>query len=345
MAISSGFSTQSVENILSKVTEEAILAYYFGVMAVPTRINAPYRKDTKPSVGIYRSKNNGRIQFRDFATGEAGGIIDLLQKTLNLDFKHTLERISKDATRMKSRAETRNSIVANGSSHTSSTSDIQVKTREWKKHDLDYWDSYGISLPWLKFGDIYPVSRIFFCKEDGSVRSCPADKYAYCYVERKGGKVTLKVYQPYSSTNKWINKHDSSVWDLWTKIPGTGENLIITSSRKDALCIWENTGIPAVSLQGEGYIPKEHVIAQLKNRFNNIFVLYDNDYASSENHGRIDGKKLCDKFGLLQIEIPEKYKSKDTSDLAKNHGRAKVKEVILCLINEKLQQYNLTQPF
>lgn len=344
MSFSSGFSSQSVDSILNKVSEEAIMSYYFGVTSIPERINAPYRKDTKPSVGIYRGKG-GRIQFRDFATGESGGVIDLVEKTFNLDFKHALEKISKDADKMISRAGTRILSTPKNSSHTSSTSDIKVKVRDWKKYDLEYWESYGISLPWLKFGDIYPVSRIFSYKEDGLVKSFPAEKYAYCYVERKDDKITLKVYQPYSETNKWINKHDSSVWDLWTKIPETGENLIITSSRKDALCIWENTGIPSVSLQGEGYLPKEHVINQLKHRFENIFVLYDNDYAAKENHGRIDGKKLCEKFGLLQIEIPEKYKSKDTSDLAKNHGRLKVKEVILSLIKEKLEKQSLIQPF
>ena len=36
-----------------------------------------------------------------------------------------------------------------------STSNLQVKTREWTSYDLEYWKSYGISKEWLQFGNIY----------------------------------------------------------------------------------------------------------------------------------------------------------------------------------------------
>ncbi|MBQ1960440.1 MAG: hypothetical protein II349_02840, partial [Akkermansia sp.] len=58
------------------------------------------------------------------------------------------------------------------------------------------------------------------------------------------------------------------------------------------LCIWSNTSIPAISLQGEGYIPKEHVVQQLKDRFEIVYVLYDNDFNSDINNGRIFGEVL-----------------------------------------------------
>ena len=61
---------------------------------------------------------------------------------------------------------------------------------------------------------------------------------------------------------------------MWTKIPEKGENLVITSSRKDALTIIENCQIPTLSLQGEGYIPKEKVINILKERYKKYFLYY-----------------------------------------------------------------------
>ena len=85
--------------------------------------------------------------------------------------------------------------------------------------------------------------------------------------------------------------------------------------------------------EAEGYIPKESVINELKSRFTDIYILYDNDFQSEENHGRIYGKHLSTLFGLKQIEIPDKYKSKDPSDLCKNYGREVVKTVILTLLN------------
>lgn len=334
MAVSSGFSITSFDEILTKVKGEDILAYYLGITEIPCKIQAPYRVDNKPSVGIYMGKS-GNVQFMDFATKECGGVADLLTKVWNLDFKHTVERIAKDLDKIKPSTEIKNVSGTHSTSvHHITNSTIEVKIREWRKYDLEYWETYGISLPWLKFGDVFPISQIFLTK-NGVTNVFPAEKYAYAYVERKDGNVSLKIYQPFSSTKKWMNKHDASVWDLWTKLPETGDKLIITSSRKDALCIWENTGIPSVSLQGEGYVPKEQVVQELKNRFTNVYILYDNDFQAEENHGRIFGADLAQKFGLIQIEIPTYLHSKDTSDLCKNFGRQKVNEVVLALINSE----------
>lgn len=324
----------NLDDVLLEVPEAKLLSYYFGVNSIPCRIQAPYRKDNKPSVGIYIGKNN-KIQFIDFATRESGGILDLLEKSWHLDFKHTINRIIKDLPKFSKEAEIRTSIsTTNSSIHIHSNSEIKVKFREWRNYDIEYWESYGISLPWLEFGDIHPISRIFYISNDKSY-DFPAEKYAYAYIERKDGVITMKIYQPFSTTKKWLNKHDSSVWDLWTKLPNGGEKLIITSSRKDALCIWENTGIPSTSMQGEGYIPKEHIIQELKDRFANIYILYDNDFQSEENHGRKFAKDLAERFNLKQIEIPDRFRCKDTSDLCKKFGREYVYDVIWNLVTPK----------
>ena len=336
MAVSIGFTTVSLQEILSKVSQLDIAGFYFGITHIPCLINAPYRSDKKPSLSLFAGTDN-QVLFKDFATNEVGDIFTLLKKTWNISFRGVLGRIARDLPRFKedSVKSRKPRIYSTTLGHDSSIT-LKCKIREWRDYDLEYWESYGISLPWLKFGEVYPISQIIYIKED-STKVIPAEKLAYAYVERKDNKTTLKIYQPLSTSFKWMNKHDSSVWDLWTKIPGKGECLIITSSRKDALCIWENTGIPSISLQGEGYIPKEHVVNQLKERFNHIFILYDNDFSSEVNHGRLFGEQLADRFGLIQIEIPEKYKSKDTSDLAKNYGRETVNKVILSLVKEELQ--------
>ena len=207
--------------------------------------------------------------------------------------------------------------------------------REWREWDFEYWESYGVPKNWLLHADIYPISYIFIISETGYIRTVIADKYAYTFVERKDGIVSEKVYQPYNKEGfKWRSGHDSSVWDLWTRLPKTGESVIITSSRKDALCIWAQTGIPSVSLQSEGMKIKPQVIQELKDRFNKVFVLYDNDMHGEKNVGRIDGKKIADEFNVIQIEIPSIYGCKDTSDLYNKYKGNIVKEVIYKLIKE-----------
>lgn len=328
-------SSASLEDVYLKTDERSILHYYLGISSLPCVMQSPLREDNRPSFGVYISPTNSRIYWKDFSTHESGGVIDLMSKIWNLDFNSTIQKIYKDIPNFSADSNIDCTIDKHHSNKIvySSVVDLKCKVRPWKKYDLDYWDSQGVSLPWLKFGDIYPISHIIIIRPD-STAVIPAEKYAYAYVERKDGKVSLKIYQPFSKTHKWSNKHDSSVWDLWTQLPEKGDNLIITSSRKDALCIWENTGIPSCSLQAESYLPKEHVVEELKERFKNIYVLYDNDFQAKENHGRLLGKSMANQFGLKQIEIPNEYLSKDTSDLCKNHGREVVYSVILKLINK-----------
>ena len=334
MNIGRCYSTLSPKELYEKFPEETLWNKYFGVTSIPAKISAPYRSDINPSLSVFYTNAN-KIKFKDFGTNIGGDILTLLSLTWNTSIQETIDRIVKNSSKG-------GTIIKTTSKHTTvhntPLSDIQVKVREWRDYDIEYWESYGISLEWLKFGDVYPISKIFFVRKDGTMKSFPAEKYAYCYLERKDDIITLKIYQPFSETNKWMSKHNASIWDLWTKLPPSGDKLIITSSRKDALCLWENTGIPSVALQGEGYIPKKHVVEQLKHRFKTVYILYDNDYKSDENYGRQDGQKLAEMFGLKQIEIPKTFQAKDPSDLVKTHGRNCLKELIKTLTDENFTE-------
>lgn len=324
--VARGSDSTSIEKVNDLYSDFDIAHKYLGITCVPEVINSPLRQDNNPSLGLFINNRTNSLWFKDFGSGEKGSLYDLLAKMWNVSKDKVYERILKDMP-VPALIRKRGAKV-----YRKSAGKIEVRVREWRDYDIAYWDSYGVSLPWLKFGEIYPISHIIITK-NGHSYPIPAEKYAYVYVERKDGIVSFKIYQPYSKEYKWMSKHDSSVWDLWTKIPEKGDKLIITSSRKDALAIWSNTGIPALSLQGEGYIPKEHVVQQLKDRYNKVYVLYDDDFQSEENHGRMYGKMIAERFNVTQIEIPEKWESKDPSDLVKNHGREVLREVIYELVN------------
>lgn len=324
--VARGSDSTSIEKVNDLYSDFDIAHKYLGITCVPEVINSPLRQDNNPSLGLFINNRTNSLWFKDFGSGEKGSLYDLLAKMWNVSKDKVYERILKDMP-VPALIRKRGAKV-----YRKSAGKIEVRVREWRDYDIAYWDSYGVSLPWLKFGEIYPISHIIITK-NGHSYPIPAEKYAYVYVERKDGIVSFKIYQPYSKEYKWMSKHDSSVWDLWTKIPEKGDKLIITSSRKDALAIWSNTGIPALSLQGEGYIPKKHVVQQLKDRYNKVYVLYDDDFQSEENHGRMYGKMIAERFNVTQIEIPEKWESKDPSDLVKNHGREVLREVIYELVN------------
>lgn len=314
-----------LDDILNKVSEVDILNHYLGISTLPILINSPFRQDKNPSVSVFINRNNNVI-FKDFGTHKSYNLWSFLEDYWCCSYEEVLNRLNKDLNNIKNIKGTLK--VTHYKQYIHKSSKLEVTIREWREHDLQYWESYGINLEWLKFGRVYPISHIFI-----NNNRFPAEKYAYVYVEKKDGNITMKVYQPFSDRMKWLSKHDNSVWDLWDRLPEKGNKLIITSSRKDALCIWANTGIPAISLQGEGYIPKEHVVQQLKDRFEIVYVLYDNDFNSDINNGRNFGKVLSGKFNLRQIEIPTEWKSKDTSDLCFNWGKLIVKQVIEELTN------------
>lgn len=322
-----------IRDALDKIPEADILYFYLGVTHLPTVICSPLRKDTHPSLGLQYS-NKGHIIFKDFATGEKGSLFDLLIKILNVSPNELIENIKANLIDNPSPTVITPLIEASKfKNHRKSlVKEIQVKTREWKPWDKEYWQSYGVSKKFLRFSRTFPISHIFLYREDGSVNSYPAEKYAYAYLENKDNKSTLKIYQPFSTSQKWINKHTSDIWDLWEQLPAKDKYLIITSSRKDAMCIWCNTGIPSVCLQAESYLPKESVINELKERFEKIFILYDNDFGKEINHGREFGKALSNAFKIPQIELPEELGAKDSSDLFKLHGRSVLRKTIYKLI-------------
>lgn len=325
-----------LETIINSVSEFDIVAHYFNVVNIPCFIKSPLRKDNKPSFGFnYNGKN---IRWKDMATGERGGIYDLLSKLWGLKYNEVLYKIYKDIYE-GNKGNKEIHINSADSCRTAKVnyadSTINVKRREWEQHDLEYWREFGITKEWLEFADIYPISHKIVTK-NGRTYTFAAEKYAYAYVEFKEGKTTIKIYQPLvkDKSKKWFNKHDRSVISLWTKIPKEGKAVCICSSVKDALCLWSNTGLPAIATQGEGYTMSDTAIAELKRRFENIFVLFDNDEA-----GIKDGIILSEATGFTDVILPQFEGGKDVSDLYKIKGKEFFLKTIKKLFTNYLKQY------
>lgn len=208
---------------------------------------------------------------------------------------------------------------------------INIKSRKWNKKDILFWNKFGVSIKTLIKYNVYPVDLLFL---GNNLHIFKMYKPTYAFKETKDNKISFKIYQPFNLEYKWINNHNDSVWQGWTQLPKKHNFLIITKSLKDVMALYTTTKLPSTSLQAESVEPKQTVINELKSRFKNIFLLYDNDFDSKENWGRKFGKHLSEKFKITQIEIPSEYKSKDYSDLIKNHGVKKAKEILKKLIYE-----------
>lgn len=325
MAINIGKPSTDLENIYSKVSDLDILHHYFGITHVPCMINSPLRRDNNPSLSFY-SKDGIEVLWTDFSTKEGGDIIHLMSKYWGESYADTVKHLWEDLPK-----------ITNISGYTQLSKKryivkktnviLKCKVREWKDYDLEFWNSFGISKKWLEYADVYPISHKIIIKNDEKF-VFSADKYAYAYVEFKDKKTTLKIYQPFNTKGfKWSNNHDRSVISLWTKVPANGLMICICASLKDALCLWANTGIPSIAVQGEGYSMSDTAIEELKRRFKHVYILFDNDEA-----GIIDGVKLAEQTGFTNIVLPRINETKDISDLYKSlENKEQFKELMINL--------------
>lgn len=320
MVIGKTSTSISVTELFEKYSEVEILKAVFpDIVSIPCKICSPFRVDNNPSFSIFMDDDN-HIRFKDFGISDCKGtLLDLLCKKWNCSFRQVFDKIlmlmsEKEQSEITIKAKQVRTLTRK---EVDELSEMKVAIRSWRKYDYEYWASYGIEQRWLRYAEIYPISHKIIIKKDKETGveheyTFTADKYAYCFVERKEGKVSLKIYQPYSKKYKWCSKMDLSVISLWTKVPEYGDRIILCSSLKDSLCISCQLHIPTICPQGEGYGMSDTAINELKRRYKKIFISYDVDAP-----GLADSKKLAEKTGFINI-IPDLKGCKDYSDYYKS---------------------------
>tara|TARA_R110002074_G_scaffold198877_2_gene366572 strand:+ start:2468 stop:3547 length:1080 start_codon:yes stop_codon:yes gene_type:complete len=354
MAFGKGKEIKRLPNssdILKHVSDLDIFEMYLG--GIPRKpISSPFREDVNPSFSLFMSKEYGKVFFKDFGTGESGDCFLFVMRLFRLSSKsETFIKIARDFNltdydldpRAHSTPPTRDvkKYVKKGNKQLNTVKfRISVTVRPWKLRDKEYWqDKYGLSKAQLDYCKIYPISHFFV-----NGLCTIAQSLAYAFVEEKDNIQTFKIYQPeVEGKGKWINNNDFSTWELWTQLPASGNVLIITSSRKDAAVIktlYSSQVITSCSLQSEGVKPKQSVVDELNSRFKHIFVMYDNDYDSKINRGRVAGAKLAESTDFIQIEIPDGCQVKDPSDYIEEFGSKTLASLILGLVNNNLDQEN-----
>ena len=326
-------TTIGKQGLLNITNECSLASYYLGINNLPCLIKSPLRTDNHPSFSLY-TRDGKSVYYRDFATGEKGSLLELLSKLWSLSYDKTIDRIYRDINYSNNNVKI--NLIKDSNTNVKKLHDVttilECKVREWKDYDIEYWNSYGITLEWLKYADVYPISHKIIIK-DGKRMVFSADKLAYTYVEFKEGKTTHKFYQPLNKEGfKWQNNHDRSVISLWTKVPEKGDIICICSSLKDALCLWSNIGIPCISIQGEGYPISQTAISELKRRFKKQIISLDGDKAGVE-----DAEKLSKLTGFPAYNTPIIGTSKDWSDIYHDYG----KEIFIKTIKETFK--NLIQ--
>lgn len=322
----------SKSEILKQYNELEIFQKYINdEINIGSNILSPLRNEKNPSFGFFIGEGN-EICFNDFLLGK-GDFIQFLRLKFGLTYFEALSKVACDFD-MQDDYICKHYEKSNNNYKSNVTKDellskytgyqLGKKSRDWNASDVLFWRQFGIGKKTLDFYNVEPIKYIFI-----GDKCFKADDYAYCFTEMKDDIETYKIYQPYNVNYKWINNHNNSVWQGWTQLPEKGRDLIITKSLKDVMSLYEITGIPSIAMQSENVFPKRHVFEQLKERFDDITLLYDNDYDSDVNWGMEFGNKFAQKYGIVDCYIDAKYESKDFSDLVKAFGKDKAKHILL----------------
>jgi hypothetical protein len=317
--------------LLRYITDIEIYQKYINEEIIPGKVMlSPLRNENTASFGFFKGENN-EICFKDFKLG-GGDCIKFVQMKFNLNYFEALSKIAIDfgmeddfIVKKIEKSKTNDIIPINRDEflHKAGTLNIKKTKREWKSYDLLYWQQYGISLKTLEIFNVEPISYFFI-----NDKIITADKHAYCFKEFKDDLETYKIYQPFNKIYKWINSHNNSIWQGWSQLPEKGDTLIITKSLKDVMAIHEITGIPSIALQCENLLPKKQVFQELINRFEDIYIFYDNDFDKENNWGQIFAQKFKESFDVYNIIIKDEYECKDFSDFVKKYGLIEAKQLI-----------------
>ena len=314
--------------ILSRFSEEQLMEYYLHIPVKKGLFRSPLRRDKQPTCSFYRNKS-GTLIFKDFATGQHLNVFDVVQSIFRCNYFESLRIIANDFGIVQDNTLHKNPGKINLNPikiKDKEISKIQIEVQEFTDSELKWWGKYGISKDILKRFDVYSCKHVFlndqlFAK---SQQHCPIFGY---YGKKYQGLELWRCYFPKRTSFRFITNWPSKKIQGYDQLPKKGKLLVITKSMKDSMCLY-SCGITACAPNSENLFIPDKVLEDLKNRFENIVVLYDNDKPGLYNMAKIRKEHP----ELTYVFIPKRYGSKDISDFYKDHGRKETLNLIKTFI-------------
>lgn len=315
-----GYVELNEESIFREISEYDVFSYYIPCFkALNKKFKSPLREDKTPSCGIKDS--GGKLFYKDFSNGEVYTAISFVMKRFNASYFEALRIISNDFNLgLSDNNVTAKSMGIVGTAGLIKKSVpietiIKIKRREWNaNYDKTYWSSYGWNKKMLNHFNIHPISHLWINNTYLTIKS---SEPSYAYVI--GSK--FKILSPRSPKFKWLSNTTSSDIQGWKQLPKKGSKVIISSSMKDSGLL-DRYGYPSCSPSSENTaIPKE-CMDELKERFNEVIVLFDADEAGIEA-----AKVYVDLYDIKSASMPLGG-CKDPSDHYKMYGYESTKQLL-----------------
>lgn len=360
-----------------------VFTHYMGEACKKKVFRNPFRTDSNPSCHLYYNEDKmggeGRFILKDFGDSDwhgdcfwlVGRLTGLNVKTDFLEILHTIDRecelfILDDAPvgyhpvmkKVTPVSKTDNRPVK-----------FTPKYRNFNKHELAYWQSYGISLDILSRFHVRCLSSCYFERADGTYYNIygtmDVPMFGYTFNDGTG----IKVYRPNAEIGRFMyagNLPKPYIFGMEQlplsesfvprDIPVHSEYLFITGGEKDVMSLAAR-GFRAISLNSETAKLPYAVLDVLLWHFSFIIFLYDCDETGIRESGlRVKecceyrdemvrqmvecGGTRCDHTAatILNLSLPLEgsKKEKDISDFFRSgHTAQELKMLVSVAINNE----------
>lgn len=299
-----------------------------------SRFRSDLRDDNNPSCGIQRY--SGTYLMKDFTTGETFTWFSYLQaKYPNWNGNEILQAVDSEFnlglsdTPFKYKANIPNVTLPPMTEEEKIEHQYIFDIIPFTEEALAYWARFGITLTTLMHFKVAQVRSYIHNGEN----IIPPD---LCFVYKIGKGI--KIYRPLADRKyKWrgtAGKYDVQGLEQLPEFMPNGEPIVITSSLKDAMALYE-MGIHAVAMSSESQCPPATVVDDLYSRAPGsfIYLLLDNDFGKSQNAGQEYAKKILREYPeFINLCLPPQYGAKDVAELAETMGIFNAQYEILNLI-------------
>lgn len=308
------FTTKIItkQDILETINQEDIIEKYLKIKPEFGKgfLN-PLRPDTHPDCFFYIDKND-MIKFHDIPRGWNWDCFAIVSVMYNCNFYESIKIIAEDFN-LKELDEDSKKIrrSINLSKYKSIKKTIKVKTRSWYKKDLEYWGQYDISKTILNFYNIMPLEEAYmdFNGEDKLIykyRSLKELAYAY-YLGNGNFKIYIPSRRKIDPYPRFYHNCPTHIQG-YSQLPPSSNTLIITKSMKDVMSLF-TFSVDSIANISESIIIRESIMNNLKQRFKNIYTLYDRDET---------GIRLTNKMQEMYNTKPLFFKEDEEKDWTDN---------------------------
>lgn len=337
------------ENILAKVNSYEILNHYLfpyhkeNKLIGGKNINNPFlpAKQDTPSFNIFPAMGTSEWRYNDFATGDSGSCFDLVMKLNNLSFTEALAAINADMNLfLDSNTSTTVSIQTKQIEQAKVISELDkmkpakrftITKREYNTHDWEFWEKFKINKQTLDKFNVVALGSYSAFNKEGKPYEIKAFGGRLMYAYDNGD--WTKIYKPFDEKKykfQFLGIKEANYIFGWKHLPEKADLVFITGGEKDVLTLVSN-GFNAITLNSETANLQDETAEELKERFKNVIVLYDNDPT-----GVKQSKHLSSLYKIHRLQLPKiANNGKDISDYFAQAGTI---ENLQILIDDTLQK-------